>query len=52
MKGLHEKQGTEGTLMRQTHEFGEAMKRVVSLLDGMCVVEPKKGEMTLHHILW
>ncbi|MGH8614686.1 MAG: hypothetical protein ACREYF_22330, partial [Gammaproteobacteria bacterium] len=50
MKGLHEKAGTEGAVMRQTHELGEAMKAVVNLLEDMRVVEPKPGEMTVHHM--
>lgn len=50
MKGLHEKAGTEGAMMRQTHELGEAMKAVVSVLEGMRPAEAKPGEeMTLHH---
>ncbi len=50
MKDLHEKQGTEGTMMRQTHQLGEAMKAVVSVLEGMRPAEAKPGEkMTLHH---
>ncbi|MGH8568935.1 MAG: hypothetical protein ACREXU_13205 [Gammaproteobacteria bacterium] len=50
MKGLHEKAGTEGAVMRQTHELGEAMKAVVNLLEDMRVAEPKPGEMTVHHM--
>lgn len=50
MKGLHEKEGTEGATMRQTHVLGEAMKAVVSVLEGMRPAEVKPGEeMTLHH---
>jgi hypothetical protein len=51
MKGLHEKEGTEGATMRQTHELGEAMKAVVSVLEAMRPGEAKPGEeMTLHHM--
>jgi hypothetical protein len=52
MKGLHEKEGTEDATMRQTHELGEAMKAVVSVLEAIRPGEVKKPgeEMTLHHM--
>jgi hypothetical protein len=49
MKGLHP-MGEKEEAMTNTHSLGQAMLAVADLLDPMRLTEPKKDEMTLHHM--